>query len=458
MAHAIAAKRAIAGAMRCGRRGVAAWKHATRCLEGEAGRWRGYVSVGAWNGPTCTNRNVRDVAWNTSWLTRHVSGSSVLHDAIQVPNMGESITEGTIASIDKEVGDAVDEDEVIAQIETDKVTIDVRAPAAGVIDKILVSVEDNVTVGQTIAEFTPGAAEKKEEAKQEETPADEKPETPAPPTPEPKAEKKEEKADKQATPPPEPTPTPPSPPTTEPEAEPSVSKGERTENRVAMSRLRRRVAERLKEAQDTYAMLTTFNEIDMTNLMNLRAAYKDEFMEVHGVKLGFMSAFVRAASCALNEIPAVNGVIDGDEIVYRHYHDVSIAVSTPRGLVVPVLRNVEKMSFADIEKGINTLGMKARDGSLSIDDMTGGTFTISNGGVYGSLLSTPIINMPQSAVLGMHSIQKRPMVINDEIKIRPMMYVALSYDHRLIDGREAVTFLKRIKEVVEDPRRLLLDV
>lgn len=458
MAHAIAAKRAIAGAMRCGRRGVAAWKHATRCLEGDAGRWRGYVSVGAWNGPTCTNRNVRDVAWNTSWLTRHVSGSSVLHDAIQVPNMGESITEGTIASIDKEVGDAVDEDEVIAQIETDKVTIDVRAPAAGVIDKILVSVEDNVTVGQTIAEFTPGAAEKKEEAKQEETPADEKPETPAPPTPEPKAEKKEEKADKQATPPPEPTPTPPSPPTTEPEAEPSVSKGERTENRVAMSRLRRRVAERLKEAQDTYAMLTTFNEIDMTNLMNLRAAYKDEFMEVHGVKLGFMSAFVRAASCALNEIPAVNGVIDGDEIVYRHYHDVSIAVSTPRGLVVPVLRNVEKMSFADIEKGINTLGMKARDGSLSIDDMTGGTFTISNGGVYGSLLSTPIINMPQSAVLGMHSIQKRPMVINDEIKIRPMMYVALSYDHRLIDGREAVTFLKRIKEVVEDPRRLLLDV
>lgn len=458
MAHAIAAKRAIAGAVRCGRRGVAAWKHATRCLEGEAGRWRGYVSVGAWNGPTCTNRNVRDVAWNTSWLTRHVSGSSVLHDAIQVPNMGESITEGTIASIDKEVGDAVDEDEVIAQIETDKVTIDVRAPAAGVIDKILVSVEDNVTVGQTIAEFTPGAAEKKEEAKQEETPADEKPETPAPPTPEPKAEKKEEKADKQATPPPEPTPTPPSPPTTEPEAEPSVSKGERTENRVAMSRLRRRVAERLKEAQDTYAMLTTFNEIDMTNLMNLRAAYKDEFMEVHGVKLGFMSAFVRAASCALNEIPAVNGVIDGDEIVYRHYHDVSIAVSTPRGLVVPVLRNVEKMSFADIEKGINTLGMKARDGSLSIDDMTGGTFTISNGGVYGSLLSTPIINMPQSAVLGMHSIQKRPMVINDEIKIRPMMYVALSYDHRLIDGREAVTFLKRIKEVVEDPRRLLLDV
>lgn len=437
---------------------MAAWKHATRCLEGDAGRWRGYVSVGAWNGPTCTNRNVADVAWNASWLTRHVSGSSVLHDAIQVPNMGESITEGTIASIDKEVGDAVDEDEVIAQIETDKVTIDVRAPAAGVIDKILVSVEDNVTVGQTIAEFTPGAAEKKEEAKQEETPADEKPDTSAPPTPEPKAEKKEEKADKQATPPPEPTPTPPSPPTAEPEAEPSVSKGERTENRVAMSRLRRRVAERLKEAQDTYAMLTTFNEIDMTNLMNLRAAYKDEFMEVHGVKLGFMSAFVRAASCALKEIPAVNGVIDGDEIVYRHYHDVSIAVSTPRGLVVPVLRNVEKMSFADIEKGINTLGMKARDGSLSIDDMTGGTFTISNGGVYGSLLSTPIINMPQSAVLGMHSIQKRPMVINDEIKIRPMMYVALSYDHRLIDGREAVTFLKRIKEVVEDPRRLLLDV
>lgn len=433
-------------ASRCG------WRAATALVG------RGFVTVGPLSNQPCTTKNVAEKAWHARWMARHVSGSPVLHDAIQVPPMGESITEGTIASIDKEVGDAVEEDEVIAQIETDKVTIDVRSPAAGVIDKILVSVEDNVIVGQTIAEFSPGAAEKKEEAGEKEAPAEEKSETPSAPTPEPKPEEMKAEADTQATSAPEPKPKPTPPPTPEPESEPSVSKGERTENRVAMSRLRRRVAERLKEAQDTYAMLTTFNEIDMTNLLNLRAAFKDEFMEKHGVKLGFMSAFVRAASCALSEIPSANGVIDGDEIVYRHYHDVSIAVSTPRGLVVPVLRNVEKMSFADIEKGINTLGMKARDGSLSIDDMTGGTFTISNGGVYGSLLSTPIINMPQSAVLGMHSIQKRPMVINDEIEVRPMMYVALSYDHRLIDGREAVTFLKRIKEVVEDPRRLLLDV
>lgn len=225
-----------------------------------------------------------------------------------------------------------------------------------------------------------------------------------------------------------------------------------------MTRLRLRVAERLKGAQNTYAMLSTFNEIDMTNLMALRNDYKDIFLERHGVKLGFMSAFVKAAANALLEIPAVNGVIDGDEIVYRDYCDISIAVATPKGLVVPVLRNADALGFADVEKTINSLGKKARDGTISIDDMAGGTFTISNGGVYGSMLSTPIINPPQSAILGMHSIQKRAMVVGDKIEIRPMMYVALTYDHRLIDGREAVTFLRRIKEVVEDPRRLLLGV
>jgi len=225
-----------------------------------------------------------------------------------------------------------------------------------------------------------------------------------------------------------------------------------------MSRLRRRVADRLKQSQNTYALLTTYNEVDMTNLIALRTEYKDAFLEKHGVKLGFMSAFVMGAASALQEFPAVNGVIDGDDIIYRDYYDISIAVGTPKGLVVPVLRNVNKMNFADIEKNIGALGKKARDGQLSIDDMSGGSFTISNGGVYGSLLSSPIINPPQSAILGMHATQQRPMAVNGEVKIRPMMYVALTYDHRLIDGREAVLFLKRIKDVVEDPKRLVLNL
>jgi 2-oxoglutarate dehydrogenase E2 component (dihydrolipoamide succinyltransferase) len=218
------------------------------------------------------------------------------------------------------------------------------------------------------------------------------------------------------------------------------------------------VADRLKQAQNTYALLTTFNEVDMTSLMALRNEYKDAFLEKHGVKLGFMSAFVKGAASALQEFPAVNGVIEGEHILYRDYCDISIAVGTPKGLVVPVLRDVDQMGFADIEKSIGALGKKARDGALSIDDMSGGTFTISNGGVYGSLLSTPIINPPQSAIMGMHSVQQRPVVLNGEIKIRPMMYIALTYDHRLIDGREAVLFLKRIKDVVEDPRRIVLDL
>lgn len=242
------------------------------------------------------------------------------------------------------------------------------------------------------------------------------------------------------------------------EAAPPPSRGDRPERRVKMTRLRLRVAERLKGAQNTYAMLTTFNEVDMTGLMEMRNAYKDVFLEKHGVKLGFMSAFVKAAAAALQEVPAVNAVIDGSDIIYRDYTDISIAVATPKGLVVPVLRSVDKLSFAEVEKNINALGRKARDGSISIDDMAGGTFTISNGGVYGSMLSTPIINPPQSAILGMHNITPRAMVVGKGIEARPMMYIALTYDHRLIDGREAVTFLKRVKEVVEDPRRLLLSV
>lgn len=225
-----------------------------------------------------------------------------------------------------------------------------------------------------------------------------------------------------------------------------------------MKRMRKRVAERLKDAQNTYAMLSTFNEVDMTNITAMRSKYKDAFLEKHGAKLGFMSCFVKAASFALKEIPAVNGVIDGDNIIYRDYCDISIAVATPKGLVVPVLRNVETMGFADVEKSIANLGAKAREGSISIDDMAGGTFTISNGGVYGSLLSTPIINPPQSAILGMHSIINRPIAVNGVVEVRPMMYIALTYDHRLIDGREAVTFLRHIKAAVEDPTRLLLGV
>ncbi|CAD7704314.1 unnamed protein product [Ostreobium quekettii] len=225
-----------------------------------------------------------------------------------------------------------------------------------------------------------------------------------------------------------------------------------------MTRLRKRVSERLKGAQNTYAMLSTFNEIDMSNIMGMRSEYKDVFLQKHGVKLGFMSVFVKASVVALQDMPAVNAVIDDDEIVYKDYVDISLAVATPKGLVVPVLRGAENLSFAGVEKAIVDLGSKAREGTLSIDEMAGGTFTISNGGVYGSLLSTPIINPPQSAILGMHSIQKRPMVVGNEIVVRPMMYVALTYDHRLIDGREAVTFLRRIKDLVEDPRRFLIDV
>lgn len=219
-----------------------------------------------------------------------------------------------------------------------------------------------------------------------------------------------------------------------------------------------RIAERLKESQNTAASLTTFNEVDMSGFMNLRDSYKDNFVQKHGVKLGFMSIFVKASVAALHELPAVNASIDGDEIVYHDYIDMSVAVATPKGLVTPVLRNVETMSFMQIEKEIGELGNKARDGKITIEDMTGGTFTISNGGVYGSLMGTPIINLPQTAILGMHAVKKRPVVVNGNIEIRPMMYVALTYDHRLVDGREAVTFLVRLKEIIEDPRRLLLDL
>ncbi len=230
------------------------------------------------------------------------------------------------------------------------------------------------------------------------------------------------------------------------------------EERVKMTRLRKRIAERLKEAQNTAAMLTTFNEIDMTNVMAARKNFQADFEKRHGCRLGFMSFFVKACIVALQELPAVNGEIDGDELIYKNYYDIGVAVGTEQGLVVPVLRDADKKSFADVEKGITELGLKARDGKLGMDELTGGTFTITNGGVYGSLMSTPILNPPQSGILGMHKIDRRPMAVGDSIEIRPMMYVALSYDHRIIDGREAVTFLVRVKECIENPERILLAV
>jgi len=353
---------------------------------------------------------------------------------IEVPQMGDSITEGAVAALTKSPGDAVEVDEVIAQIETDKVTIDVRAPAAGVLDAYKVGEGDTVTVGQALATFTPGGVGAP--AKAAAAPAAAAPAAPAAPAAAPAARAAA-----------------PSPP---PASAPAL--GERRETRVKMTRLRLRVSERLKSAQNTYAMLTTFNEIDMSGLMSMRSQFKDAFLETHGAKLGFMSCFVKASARALKAVPAVNAIIDGDEIVYREFYDVSIAVSAPKGLVVPVLRDVDRLSFAGVEGAIASYGKKAKDGTLAIDEMTGGTFTISNGGVFGSLNGTPIINPPQSAILGMHSIVNRPVVVNGEIVIRPMMNVALTYDHRLVDGREAVTFLKTIKEAVEDPRRLLLDL
>lgn len=393
-----------------------------------------------------------DSPW-TMWTRSYSSDSGDVVEAV-VPFMGESVTDGTLAAFLKHPGDRVEVDEAIAQIETDKVTIDVSSPEAGIVHQLVAKVGDTVEPGTKIALISKSAdgvthvapsepptskpAAKKEKMDEQKPIAEEKPKT------EVSAPKEKPKA-------------PSAPPTKPSPSEPQLPPKER-ERRVPMTRLRKRVATRLKDSQNTFALLTTFNEVDMTNLMKLRSDYKDAFVEKHGVKLGFMSGFVKAAVSALQSQPIVNAVIDGDDIIYRDYVDISIAVGTPKGLVVPVIRDAEKMNFAEIEKEINTLAKKATDGTISIDEMAGGSFTISNGGVYGSLLSTPIINPPQSAILGMHSIVNRPMVVGGQVVPRPMMYIALTYDHRLIDGREAVFFLRRIKDVVEDPRRLLLDI
>ncbi|CAI5755879.1 unnamed protein product [Candida verbasci] len=376
---------------------------------------------------------------------------------VKVPDMAESITEGTLSAFNKEVGDYVEQDETIATIETDKIDVEVNAPVAGTIKEFLVDVEATVEVGQDLAiieeggEPAKGAAtkaeskpkteeqpEKKEEAKSESKKEESKPET-----------KKEEKK-------PEPKKEQPKKETKQ-ESTPSFTNFYRNEERVKMNRMRLRIAERLKESQNTAASLTTFNEVDMSNLMNMRKQYKDEFLEKTGIKLGFMGAFSKAACLAAKDIPAVNASIENnDTLVFRDYTDISIAVATPKGLVTPIVRNAESRSILGIEKEIASLGKKARDGKLTLEDMTGGTFTISNGGVFGSLYGTPIINMPQTAVLGLHGVKERPVTVNGQIVSRPMMYVALTYDHRVLDGREAVTFLKTIKELIEDPRKMLL--
>ncbi|KAG6755096.1 hypothetical protein POTOM_040910 [Populus tomentosa] len=412
-----------------------------------------------------------------------------LVDAV-VPFMGESITDGTLAKFLKNPGDRVAVDEPIAQIETDKVTIDVASPEAGVIKEHIAKEGDTVEPGTKIAVISKSGEGVAHAAPSENTSKKAAPKQSAPEMKDEEKIKPKVEASPVPVKPKTPAPPPPKHSATEPQLPPKEK-----ERRVPMTRLRKRVATRLKDSQNTFAMLTTFNEVDMTNLMKLRSEYKDAFVEKHGVKLGLMSGFIKAAVSGLQNQPIINAVIDGDDIIYRDYIDISIAVGTPKGLVVPVIRNAEKMNFAEIEKEINTLAKKANDGTISIDEMAGGSFTISNGGVYGSLLSTPIINPPQgasllgsvvlqldvlghdyqkriglldlktvepatklSAILGMHSIVSRPMVVGGNVVPRPMMYIALTYDHRLIDGREAVFFLRRIKDVVEDPRRLLLDV
>jgi len=382
---------------------------------------------------------------------------------VEVPTMGDSITEGTVVDLPVAPGDHVDVDDVVVVLETDKVSVDVRAAEAGSIVEIMGEIDDVVEVGSPLFRIdtdakAPEGGPPAEAAAPEPTPAKEEP-VAAAAAPAPAA----------ATPPPPPAATAPPPPAPTPTAPPSpvveeatAPLGQRSERRTKMSRMRQRVAARLKDAQNTAAMLTTFQECDMGNLMEMRSRHKDEFMAKHGVKLGFMSAFVKASTAALRELPAVNAYIDDEtkEIVYRDYCDVSVAVASPTGLVVPVLRNTETMTFADVERTIAMFGQKAKDGTLALDDMAGGTFTISNGGVFGSLMGTPIINPPQSAILGMHATKMRA-VVNEktgEVEARPMMYLALTYDHRLIDGREGVTFLKSIAQKIADPSRLLFDV
>ncbi|MCR6636200.1 2-oxoglutarate dehydrogenase complex dihydrolipoyllysine-residue succinyltransferase [Devosia sp.] len=415
---------------------------------------------------------------------------------IRVPTLGESVTEATIGQWFKKVGDTVNADEPLVELETDKVTIEVPAPASGVLEAIAANPGDTVDVGALLGAIAAGAGAAASAPAAAPTPA--KAEVPAANAagpepiqatdraPAPSAQKliaekgleaggiagsgksgqvlKEDvlaALARPAAPAPAAAPAPvaaaPAAKPAAPRAPTAAGDAER-EERVKMTRLRQTIARRLKDAQNTAAMLTTFNEVDMKPVMDLRNSYKDLFEKKHGVKLGFMGFFTKAVVHALKEIPAVNAEIDGDDLIYKQYAHIGVAVGTDKGLVVPVVRNADQMSIAEIEKEIGNLGKKARDGQLSMADMQGGTFTISNGGVYGSLMSTPILNAPQSGILGMHKIQERPVVVGGQIVIRPMMYLALSYDHRIVDGKEAVTFLVRVKESLEAPERLVLDL
>ncbi len=421
---------------------------------------------------------------------------------VKVPALGESVTEATVGQWLKKPGEAVALDEPIASLETDKVAVDVPSPVAGVLGEQLVKEGDTVNVGAVIATISEGAAGA--------SPAPAKAETPAASAPAPASAQAAAPTASTSTPAPAPanaestpgaatlspavrrlvlehgldpskiggtgkdgrltkddvmaaisagTAVAAAPAAAAPAAGGAPATGpSRAQERVKMTRLRQTVAKRLKEAQNNAALLTTFNDVDMTNVIEARAKYKDLFEKKHGVRLGFMGFFTKAVCMALKDIPGVNGQIEGDEIVYNDFADISVAVSAPNGLVVPVIRNAESMSVAQIEKTIGDFGKRAKEGTLTMEDMKGGTFTISNGGVFGSLMSTPIINPPQSAVLGLHRIEERPVVRNGQIVIRPMMYLALSYDHRLIDGREAVTFLVAVKNAIEDPTRLLIDL
>jgi 2-oxoglutarate dehydrogenase E2 component (dihydrolipoamide succinyltransferase) len=423
---------------------------------------------------------------------------------ITVPTLGESVTEATVAKWLKAVGDAVAADEPVVELETDKVSLEVSAKGAGRLSEIRAQAGATVEVGAVLGIVADGAAATAAQLPPQPQPAAGPPAsstTAAAPSVAPAPQLREDdrlapsvrrlaeenridlgavpatgkdgrltKGDvlgyleQQRAAPPAPAPQPPpaavAPPAPAARPEPPAAPrpaGPR-EERVRMTRLRKRIAERLKQAQNNAAMLTTFNEVDMTAVSALRNRYKDGFEKKHGVKLGFMSFFVKAAIVALKEIPAVNAEIDGDDIVYKNHYDIGVAVGTEQGLVVPVVRDADLLSYAAIEARIAELGRRARDGKLTLEELQGGTFTISNGGIYGSLMSTPILNPPQSGILGMHKIQPRPVAVGDKVEIRPMMYLALSYDHRVIDGREAVTFLVRIKECLEDPQRLLLDL
>ena len=399
---------------------------------------------------------------------------------IRVPTLGESVSEATVGKWFKKPGDAVKADEILTELETDKVTLEVNAPCAGVLSEIVVKEGDTVSPGALLGQISEGAsvtqtssasapplkAQTENRAPNETTPA---PMPPSPAAVKLVTERKIDPADitgsgkrgqvlksdvldyaasmHAST----------SLPNIAAQNPPPRQKDTSNEERVKMTRLRQTIARRLKDAQNTAAMLTTFNEIDMSALLKLRGRYKETFEKKHGVKLGFMGFFVKACCQALREIPAINAEIDGQDIIYKNFCHIGVAVGTDKGLVVPVIRDAQDLSIAGIERQIAMLGQKARDGALDIADLQGGTFTISNGGVYGSLMSTPILNAPQSGILGMHKIQDRPIALNGEIVIRPMMYLALSYDHRLVDGKEAVTFLVRLKEVLEDPARLALE-